>query len=68
MKYSKIVAHARAAAKKFNESYIVFECRAESYPFVKGFDYCSESAFRQHQERCPLIRLLLILPNGAIVQ
>lgn len=70
MKYPEIVAQAREAAKYTDVQYVVYECRANGHLFTKGFGYCTLSEFEHEvkQGTRPLIRLLLILPNGAIAQ
>jgi len=70
MKYPEIVAKAKETAKLTNMRQIVYECRAKVYPFKKGFGYCRQVDFNLYVEsgEYPLIRLLLILPNGIIVQ
>lgn len=63
MKYSKIVADARIAAEAADTSMVVYHNLE-----MDAYAYTSEKLFKHIAVINPLVRLLLILPNGAIVQ
>lgn len=62
MTYPEIVKRARELAKTFNERYVVFMSPSGEY------DWCPQELYEQRIKTTPMIRLLLILPSGKIVQ
>ena len=63
MEYSELVEEARTYSTKYDTQVVVF------YHLNKNFyDYTKKSMF-EHRSICePLVRMLLIMPNGTIVQ
>ena len=64
IKYRKVVAVARKAAKIRNEPFIVFE-RGDN-PGV--FGKITQTAFNKHITTMPMIKLLICLPGGEVSQ
>lgn len=67
MKYPQIVEKARFEAVESGEPQIVYESRLKD---KVNYGYSSRDEFLQTLAlgKFPMIRLLLIMPNGAIVQ
>lgn len=63
MKYPKMVAAAREAAENQKRPYVVYHDLE-----TNEYSYTTEDNFRAFIKISPLIRMLLIMPNGAIVQ
>lgn len=72
MKFSKVVAEARKRATNYSYlSQVVYQnLDAHWWNSIPKYDYCDEIDFRQMVKtgQYALIRLLLIYPNGTIVQ
>ena len=62
-KYPKIVAKAREVAKETGKAHIVFHNRE-----CGSYEYATEEVFGYICQTVPVIRMLLCLPNGAVVQ
>ena len=71
MKYPKVVAEAQSKATEWALPVVVYEnLNSRWWNAASKYNYCAEVTFNFLIEsgKWPLIRLLLILPNGVIAQ
>lgn len=71
MKFSKIVAEAREAAYGCNSPLIVYQnLNSRWWNRIPKYSRCTKGYFYREiqKKKYPLIRLLLIYPNGTVVQ